>query len=53
MLRYRRLAYRELLLDLRTDGARRQFAAREQFENAPSYRIAQYVERVHILKLKP
>jgi len=52
VLRHRRLTYRELFLNLRTDGSRRQLAPGEQFENAPTYRVAQNIERVHILKLK-
>jgi len=52
VLRDRRLTYRELALDLRTDGPRRQFAPGEQFENAPAHRVSQYVERVHTPKIK-
>lgn len=53
MLRYRGLTYRELLMNLSTDGARRHLAPGEQFENAPSHGVPQYVERMHTSKLKP
>ena len=42
----------ELGLDGRADGARRQFAVGEQFEDAPADRVAQDIKRVHDPTLK-
>lgn len=52
MLRNRRLADRELVLDGRGDGACRHLAVGEQLQNAAPHRLPQDVERVHIPKLK-
>jgi hypothetical protein len=52
MLRDGGLADRELGLDDSSDGARRHLAIGEQFEDPAPHRIAQYVERVHVTKLK-
>src|SRR3954467_4380491 len=52
VLGYCGLADIELVLDGRADDACRQFACCQQFENAPSDRITQYVESVHHPKLK-
>ena len=52
VLRHRRLAYRKLRLYLCTDGSGRELAPGEQFENAPTHRVAQNIERVHFPKIK-
>ncbi len=52
VLRHRRLADRELILDGGTDDAGRQLSVGEQLENAPANRITQDIERVHKVDTK-
>ena len=52
MLRNRRLADRELILDGRGDVARRHLTIGEELQNAAPYWLPQDVERVHTIKLK-